>query len=373
MSVRTVSYGSLFEVFSVAVIKGRTPALSWRAYLNHVDAASPQPAELALASTTPEAMHAVVRTVAADAIPVSLLNELAQTAGLSGVGLSLHEFGEVLTAVGVKHHCGLPAESEPNAAQQEKFYRALQLADLALAQACALGREAAWQQFVARFRSPLRQAAVGITGSSSLGEELADSLYAELYGLAERDGQRRSPLASYSGRGSLMGWLRTTLAQRHIDHHRRTHRESPLPEYETAQESAFSAATAEATPNAAELLHLTHALRRVLTGLDPEERFLLSSYYLDQRTLLEISRLLRVHEATVSRKLKRLSADVQKQLLKQLQANGLSKRAAEEAMGTDPRDLSLNLRNLLQTSSHPTFLDQSRQTPAGSQARQGRP
>ena len=352
--------------------------LSRRAYLNHVDAASPQPAELALASTTPEATHAVVRTVAADAIPASLLNELAQSAGLAGVGLSLHEFEEVLTAVGVKHHCGLPAESESNAAQQEKFYRALQLADLALAQACALGREAAWQQFVARFRSPLRQAAVGITGSSSLGEELADSLYAELYGLAERDGQRRSPLASYSGRGSLMGWLRTTLAQRHMDHHRRTHRESPLPEYETAQESAFStpafsAATAEATPNPAELSHLTHALRRVLTRLDAEERFLLTSYYLDQRTLLEISRLIRVHEATVSRKLKRLSADVQKQLLKQLQANGLSKRAAEEAMGTDPRDLSLNLRNLLQTSSHPTFLNQSRQTPAGSQARQGRP
>ena len=106
--------------------------------------------------------------------------------------------------------------------------RSLHLSELALAHSCALGREAAWQRFLSLYRSSLTQAAIAITGSATVGHELADSLYAELYGLRELDGQRRSPLASYSGRGSLLGWLRTTLAQRHIDYHRRTRREAPL-------------------------------------------------------------------------------------------------------------------------------------------------
>jgi RNA polymerase sigma-70 factor (ECF subfamily) len=66
-----------------------------------------------------------------------------------------------------------------------------------------------------------------------------------------------------------------------------------------------------------------------------------------------------VHEATVSRKLKRLTEKLHKQLLQHLQANGISKRAAEEALGTDPRDLDINLRNLLQTSNSSTFYEQA--------------
>ena len=86
---------------------------------------------------------------------------------------------------------------------------------------------------------------------------------------------------------------------------------------------------------------------------------MLSAWFLDRRTLLEISRLLRVHEATVSRKLKRLTEKLHKQLLQHLQASGIGKRAAEEALGTDPRDLNINLRNLLQTSNSSTFYEQA--------------
>ena len=138
------------------------------------------------------------------------------------------------------------------------FLRSLRLEDLALATACVLGREDAWQRFLNLYRAPLTQAAVAITGSSTLGHDLADSLYSELYGLREVEGQRRSPLASYSGRGSLLGWLRTTLAQRHVDHHRRTHRESPLDTLDAP------APPAEPTPVAAELTGLTRAITSTL-------------------------------------------------------------------------------------------------------------
>jgi RNA polymerase sigma-70 factor (ECF subfamily) len=79
---------------------------------------------------------------------------------------------------------------------------------------------------------------------------------------------------------------------------------------------------------------------------------------LDRRTLLEISRVLGVHEATVSRRLQRLTSRLHDALLANLQTSGLSRAAAEEALATDPRDLDLNLRLLLQASQRETFPEQ---------------
>jgi RNA polymerase sigma-70 factor (ECF subfamily) len=311
-----------------------------------VDAATPQPADIAL-------QQPALLPATSPAIPHQLLHELAVQAHIHEVALTQTELSQTLTTLGQKLNFNQPPNQPTTPQQQEHFYRGLQLQDLALARACALGREQAWQQFIARFKSPLRQAAIGITKSTAQGEDLADGLYAELYGLSERDGNRRSPLATYSGRGSLMGWLRTTLTQRHIDHHRRTRREEPLPDPQTGHELA--ATTPAETPEPAALTQLTAALQRTLRTLPPEDRFLLSSYFLDQQTLQQIARLLQVHEATVSRKLKRLTTEVHKQLLKQLQAAGLSKRAAEEAITADPRNLTLNLRTILQSSQPQPF------------------
>ena len=204
----------------------------------------------------------------------------------------------VLSVVGEKVNHGLPIGVVPDAAARAAFYRSLHVAELALAHGCALGRDTAWEAFVSRYRSLLQHAAVSITGSATLGQELADSLYAELYGLRQTEGERRSPLASYSGRGSLAGWLRTTLVQRWRDHHRRTHRETTLDDVECA-------APPSSSPIGADLDHLAVAVARTLRSLDAEDRFLLSAYYLDRQTLLQIGRTLRVHEATISRRLKR--------------------------------------------------------------------
>jgi RNA polymerase sigma-70 factor (ECF subfamily) len=309
-----------------------------------VDTASSQPGELALA--LPDAPS----TASAGGIPAGLAQELWVEAQADGCGLTCDELAAALAAIGAKHNYNQPPGAHADAAQKAVFYRGLRLPDLALAQGCALGRDAAWERFLALYRKPLTQAAIAITGSATLGHDLADSLYSELFGLTERSGERRSPLASYSGRGSLLGWLRTTLAQRHVDHHRRTYRETPL----DTQEPAAPVATANV-----EVTQLSAAVARTLRGMAAEDRFLLAAYFLDQQTLLAIGRLLKVHEATISRRLKRLTADLRKQLLKNLQSGGLSKRAAEEALGTDPRDLELNLRTLLQTSQTQPFLKQT--------------
>jgi len=153
--------------------------------------------------------------------------------------------------------------------------------DLALAHACALGYEAAWQQFMTRYQEPLTQAAIGITGSATMGHDLADSLYSAMFGLTERDGERQSPLAYYSGRGSFKGFLRATLARRHVDYHRRTSRETPLPSGDPV------AAPSAPAPSPGVLSQLAESLTATLGSLNPEERFLLAAWFLDQRTLLE--------------------------------------------------------------------------------------
>jgi RNA polymerase sigma-70 factor (ECF subfamily) len=138
-----------------------------------------------------------------------------------------------------------------------------------------------------------------------------------------------------------------------VDHHRRTHRESPLDTLEAP------APQPEPAPVAAELTGLARAVTVTLDSLAPEERYLLSSYFLDGQSLAQVGRVLHVHEATISRRLKRLLTDLRKRLLHHLQAGGLSKRAAEEALGNDPRDLEINLRALLQSSQINSFSEQA--------------
>lgn len=277
------------------------------------------------------------------------IDELWQEARCESIDLRPGEFADALLAVGNRYNFGLSAGLTAGRAQIGSFLRGLQLRDLALAQACALGREAAWHEFMARFRDPLTRAAVAITGSSAAGEELSDSLWPAMFGLSERRGQRVSPLAGYSGRGSLMGFLRTTLAQRNVDRHRRTHRETELP----AQE--LQAAQPEAIPEPKTVSQVRAALEERIGALDAEQRFLLSAWYLDQRTLLDISKIIGVHEATVSRRIQRLTSRLREELLGGLQTSGMSRAAAEEALGIDPRDVDINLRALLQTSRSEAF------------------
>jgi RNA polymerase sigma-70 factor (ECF subfamily) len=302
--------------------------------------------------------------VDSDAVERDYALRLAETlwveAQAEAFDLARGEFAQALLAIGVKGNYGLPPGASAGRAQMESFWRALHLQDLALASACALGRDVAWQEFMNRYRGPLTRAGTAIAGSAAAGEELAGSLYSEMFGVRERDGQRWSPLASYSGRGSLIGFLRASLAQRNIDRHRRTGRETPL------ESSDVPAASRVPEPPAELLACMEAALRQTLARLDAEERFMLSGWFLDQRTLLEISRVLRVHEATVSRRLQRLTARLHDELLKNLEASGMSKAAAQEALGVEPGDLDINLRKLLQSSRAETFPDRSE--PAGTDA-----
>src|SRR5580658_5381210 len=165
-------------------------------------------------------------------LPEMLGEELWRVAGSESGEVSRAEFAEALETIGARDNFGVDPEKQADERQRETFWRGLHLEELAIARGCALGRESAWRRFLAQYREPLTRAAVEMTGSAALGEELASALYSELFGLTEREGRRWSPLLRYSGRGSLMGWLRAILAQRRVNQYRKIGRETALGDIE---------------------------------------------------------------------------------------------------------------------------------------------
>ena len=277
-----------------------------------------------------------------------MLANLYQKSGGAAFGLSHEQFAAILKEIGAKY-------APPGATPGELLglFGTLRVEDLALARACALGNEKAWEVFLTRFRVKLYDIAGHITREDATGRELADSLYTDLYGIESRDGQRVSKLASYTGRGSLEGWLRTVMAQEYINRYRRQRRLVSLDEKE---EDGEHFAAPDPDPVTAVDPRVRAATDEALAALSAEDRFLLASYYLDGRTLAEIARLLQVHESTISRKLDRLAKSLRKQIVGALTKQGMSRRQAEEAMEVDVRDLQVNIRqHLAQKSDRQTF------------------
>lgn len=266
-------------------------------------------------------------------------------------GFTYEEFERLLLDVGEAYQWGV--RDTPTAGQQGAFLASLKIEDLILARACAAGNEKAWERFLIEYRETLYSAACAITRQEARGRELADSLYAELFGTSARDGVRQSKLASYAGRGSLAGWLRSVLAQRFVDEYRQSQRTVSLEDQEVELAAALSEETAAIGDLSLRII--AECVGKVLATLESEDRFLLHAYYLDQRSLAQIAKVVGVHESTISRKLSRLTKELRKQLLKRLQSAGLSRRAAEEALSTDVRDLEVDVRKFLQAAGERSF------------------
>ncbi len=233
------------------------------------------------------------------------------------------------------------------------FLTSLRLDELVLARACAAGNERAWEIFLTRYRATLYEAAYKIAREESAARELADSLYAELYGVNERGQERASKLLYYQGRGSLQGWLRTVVAQEYVNRYRSTKRETSL---DAALDGGQQFQANNTNPAVVDP-RVESAAAAELAALEAEERFLLAAYYLDHRTLAEIAKLQGVHESTISRKLERTTSGLRKRIRKRMIQAGMSPRQADEAMqDVDVRDLRVSVSETLrQGTGNATF------------------
>jgi len=239
----------------------------------------------------------------------AILDSLYAESGAAQWGLALAQFAGALGRSLSKRF----AETSPDSDHLVAYLQTLHLRDLALAAACLQGSESAWEYFVREYRSPMRAAAGAITNCSRAGanaQELADSLFAELYGLVDGKRGERSLFRYFQGRSSLKTWLRAILAQRHVDRLRQSRRWESLDQgdgqkHKTLQERHADPPSLD-PHRALYLQRFVAALQLSLASLGGSDRQRLELYYARQETLAEIGRQMGEHESSVSRNLERI-------------------------------------------------------------------
>ena len=243
-----------------------------------------------------------------------LVRQLFRESSAERWHLSFQSFHTTLTRSAAKRF----GEAPPNLERIQEYFRTLHVQDLALACACAEGSESAWNEFVARYRNYLRAAAAAIlrqSASDPAAIELADSLFADLYGLSEGKAGGRSLFRYFHGRSSLKTWLRAVLSQRHIDVIRTGKKFRSLDagedDGETRRPPALSKIALPSDPyRELYLSRFREALKLALAELEPRDRSRLHLYYAEDRTLAEIGKELGEHESSVSRNLERIRKEL---------------------------------------------------------------
>jgi RNA polymerase sigma-70 factor (ECF subfamily) len=267
------------------------------------------------------------------AIDARLVERLHRQAGAARWQVSTSRFADALAASVARG--GDPAS--------------LHLADLALACACADGHDGAWEHFMREQRPVLYRAADAIDPTGG-ARDLADALYADLYGLPRGEGERKSLFRYFHGRSSLSTWLRAVLAQRHVDRLRSARRLDALPEEESP--AALSAPAGSIDPERDRHLALVRdALGRAIAALDPDDRLRVRCYYAEELTLAQTGKLLGEHEATVSRQLARTRRLMRTGVERRLRETGLSEAAIAECFAAVSEDAGpIDLAALLRES-----------------------
>ena len=256
---------------------------------------------------------------------------------------------------------------DPNAPETKvaKFIDELQADDLCLIVACERGDEKAWTELVERFKPTVRSAARSASSNEDAAEDLAQSIWAELYGLRTRnDGRPASKLAYYSGRGSLAGWLRAVVAQLAVDVFRKQSKLVQTEEDADLDRLAQEVHVAEGQPALAGMQNpeesmssrfargeMQQALSRSVQELTAEDRLLVKLYYFDNLRLREAGAVLGVHEATASRRLTRIQTDVRKRVSEILVGErGWTKAEAERSFSEVGQQLDTDVEALLNQS-----------------------
>ena len=232
--------------------------------------------------------------------------------------------------------------------------------DLCLVIACERGDEKAWEELVAKYDATVKAAARKIAPNSEDAEELAGSIWADLYGLRQdAAGNRKSKLGYYSGRGSLGGWLRAIVSQSAIDEFRKQSKLVQIEEdreFENIASGVSSNDHHAAHGNDPELIltekrtaaDVTAALKNAIERLEDEDRLVLKLYYFDDLKLKEIGQMFGYHEATASRRLVRIQADIRKAVERELKkTHGWTDTEVKKYLSETAEALGLSLEKLL--------------------------
>lgn len=250
-------------------------------------------------------------------------------------GVAGADFTAAIAAAVDKYFVGFAqAHQEQSPRNAGQFIDALQALDLYLALACARGNESAWWEFDRRYRSFVERLARHLLSIRADADEVIDHVYAELFGTRVVDGVRLSKFRTYTGRGSLQGWLRAVVSHAVIDFYRRRQDEVSLDRLEDIGDEAKVRHPRGGQTNRNEESMVASVVReryrsvtvaaldQALATLDDHEKLLLLYYHVEGLKLREIARIVeepmspirrwfqrrgrsgsgsRVHESTVMR------------------------------------------------------------------------
>lgn len=247
-------------------------------------------------------------------------------------------------------------------AEIKDFIDELRADDLCLILACERGDETAWNDLVANFDATVKSAARKISANAEDAEDLASSIWAELYGLKhDKDGKLKTKLSYYSGRGSLGGWLRAVVSQLAIDGFRKQSKFVQIEENREFENLANE--SSEKTDNLNVVSHsdnpeeilsekrsmsdVSAALKEAIAELEAEDKLILKLYYFDDLKLKDIGATLGFHEATASRKLVRVQTEIRKSVEKILKnQHGWSEKEVKNYLSETASKLGINLEKL---------------------------
>lgn len=247
-------------------------------------------------------------------------------------------------------------------AEIQTFIDELRADDLCLILACERGDETAWNDLVANFDATVKSAARKISANAEDAEDLASSIWAELYGLKhDKDGKLKTKLSYYSGRGSLGGWLRAVVSQLAIDGFRKQSKFVQIEENREFENLANESSektdnlnVVSHSDNPEELLSekrsmsdVSAALKDAIAELEAEDKLILKLYYFDDLKLKDIGASLGFHEATASRKLVRVQTEIRKSVEKILKnQHGWSEKEVKNYLSETASKLGINLEKL---------------------------
>lgn len=250
-----------------------------------------------------------------------------------------------------------------SSADVKAFVDEIRADDLCLIIACEKGIEAAWTDLVSNFDSTVKSAARKYAKNREDAEDLASSIWAELYGLKkDADGRLKTKLFYYSGRGSLGGWLRAVTNQLAVDQFRK---ESKFVQIEEAREFDNLAQESSENSENVKVVHasdnpeenfsrrqtekdVSGALKSAINELGAEDKLILKLYYFDDLKLKDIGATLGFHEATASRKLVRIQTEIRKSVERILQKqHGWRQEEVKRHLSDAASKLGMNFEKLL--------------------------
>jgi len=306
--------------------------------------------------------------------------------------LSREEFKEAVIGAVDKYLVGFAKEGEiPTAQEIRKFISELQDLDLYLTLACARGNEQAWWQFDRQYRSFIERLAHQLVGRGMDANEVIDSVYVELYGTKAVDGVRQSKFRTYTGRGTLRGWLRTVISHAAVDLYRGRQAEIPLDEWSKSGDEMPEGQAWRTEAHGSETSMLENvareryrsvtiaALDQSLATLDAHEMLLLLYYHVEGLKLREIARIVeaptssirrwfqrrsrksgntpsRIHESTVMRWLEKVYGKVSDRFHSELQnKHGLNAAEIDICVDIATEDFGQGISLNLEKAENKTF------------------